>query len=93
MADADGKVNQDLVSVGGELILVSQFTLIAEIRSGNRPSFAHAAKGEKARKLFDELVKACQEKLSVKTGFFGEYMAVESINDGPVTLVLDTQKF
>lgn len=94
MADGEDKLNLTLAQTSGTLLLVSQFTLIADIGSGNRPSFAHAAKGVRARQLFDEVVATCREQnINVKTGFFGQYMAVRLTNDGPVTLVLDTQKF
>lgn len=94
MSDGEGKLNLDLEAAKAELLVISQFTLIADIGSGNRPSFAHAAKSDRAKLLFDELVSTIQSQLpTVKIGFFGLYMKVELENDGPVTLVLDTQKF
>jgi D-tyrosyl-tRNA(Tyr) deacylase len=94
MADEVGKLNRGLLEVGGELLLVSQFTLIAEVGSGNRPSFVKAAQGQQARTLFDQVVASCRQTLpQVKVGFFGQQMEVELVNDGPVTLVLDTKKF
>lgn len=93
MSDSEGKLNLDLSAAGAQLLIISQFTLIADIGSGNRPSFAHAAKNDRAKLLFDELVATAQSQLpAVKVGFFGLYMKVELENDGPVTLVLDTQK-
>ncbi len=94
MGDKSGKLNLNLNTVDGELLLVSQFTLISVVGSGNRPSFSHAASGDKAIVLFDDLVAVCRQYLQrVKTGFFSVYSEVELINDGPVTLVLDSQKF
>ena len=89
-ADADDKMNLDLSAVGGSVLAVSQFTLLADTRKGNRPSFIEAARGEKANDLYQcfcENVRAYG--LVVKEGVFGADMKVELINDGPVTIVLE----
>lgn len=92
-SDADGKMNLDIHQVHQEILLVSQFTLISDTSGGNRPSFAKAAKGEKALHLFNELKHDLEVQLvSVKTGFFGEYMELDLKLDGPVTIYLDSKK-
>ncbi|MDH2909742.1 MAG: D-tyrosyl-tRNA(Tyr) deacylase [Candidatus Eremiobacteraeota bacterium] len=91
--DENGKMNRDIHESGGALLLVSQFTLLGDARSGKRPSFITAAPGEQARNLY-EYVGSLLERaaLRVAYGRFGETMAVESINDGPVTLLLDSKR-
>ncbi len=91
-ADAAGRMNRSLLDVGGGLLAVSQFTLAADTNSGSRPSFTPAALPEDGRRLFDEFV-ACSRKLApdVQTGRFGAEMAVELVNDGPVTFWLQTK--
>lgn len=92
MADQAGKMNRTLKESGGAVLVVSQFTLYARTRKGNRPSFVDAASPEQARKCYDELIERLkQEKLSVSTGHFGEYMKVQLINDGPVTIIIDSR--
>ena len=91
--DETGRMNHDLSQVGGEVLLVSNFTLCGDCRKGKRPSFDPAERPERARELCEALVKALSQKgLSVKTGVFGAYMQVELINDGPVTVILDSRK-
>ncbi|MBX6422578.1 D-aminoacyl-tRNA deacylase [Thermosulfurimonas sp. F29] len=91
--DEAGRMNHDLSQVGGEVLLVSNFTLCGDCRKGKRPSFDPAERPERARELCEALVKALSQKgLSVKTGVFGAYMQVELINDGPVTVILDSRK-
>jgi D-tyrosyl-tRNA(Tyr) deacylase len=93
MADENSKMNLSLKDAKGELLIVSQFTLIADASQGSRPSFIKAAKAEVAKPLFDQVVKLCLDaEISTQTGFFGEYMKVELINDGPTTIVLDSHK-
>lgn len=91
MADKDQKMNLSLADTDGELLVISQFTLLADASQGNRPSFLAAAEAEKAKKLYQHFVDVCQKQLPTKTGVFGAYMDVELINDGPVTLILDSK--
>lgn len=88
--DAEGKMNLDLKQAGGEILAVPQFTLYADCRKGNRPSFTGAAEPEKAERLFNVLVKTLEGYgFKVKTGVFGERMEVELVNWGPVTIPLE----
>lgn len=88
-ADAAGRMNRSLADTGGGLLLVSQFTLAADTRSGNRPGFSTAAPPEEAEPLFDRLVAACRARHpGVETGRFGAHMEVSLVNDGPVTFLL-----
>lgn len=93
-ADAEGVMNRSLEEVGGEVLAVSQFTLFASTRKGNRPSWSRAAGPLAAEPLFDRFVALLQERLGrpVATGVFGADMAVSLDNDGPVTLVLDSRQ-
>ena len=85
-----GKFDLSLLDVGGEAIVVSQFTLIADTSKGNRPSFSDAAPPERAEPLYDAFCRALSELgLRVETGIFGERMQLELVNDGPVTIVLE----
>jgi D-tyrosyl-tRNA(Tyr) deacylase len=91
--DDDGRMNRSVVEAGGELLIVSQCTLYGDCRRGRRPSFESAARPEEARPLYDELVtKLRASGLKVKTGQFQAMMAVELVNDGPVTLVVESRK-
>ncbi len=89
-ADDAGKMNRSLRDTGGGLLLVSQFTLAADTRSGMRPSFTSAAPPAEAERLFNRLVAICREKHTsgVETGRFGAHMVVSLVNDGPVTFLL-----
>jgi D-aminoacyl-tRNA deacylase len=89
--DVDGKMNLSVREVGGEILAVSQFTLLADTRKGKRPSFIHAAPPEEAEPLFDYFCeRLCGVGVgSVKTGSFGAMMDVALVNDGPVTIVLE----
>ncbi len=90
--DADGKMNLPLREAGGELLVVSQFTLYANCRHGRRPDFFAAAKPASAVPLYEYFISLCREKgFHVETGEFGADMKVYSVNDGPVTLILDTE--
>lgn len=89
--DDSGKLNRGLEEAGGELLIVSQFTLYGNCRKGRRPDFLAAARPETAIPLYEKFVSLCAEKgFHVETGEFGAYMQVESLNDGPLTLLLDT---
>ena len=90
-ADAGGHVNRSLLECGGGLVLVPQFTLYADCRKGRRPSFTDALAPEPARDLFHRFVSRCQERLpGVRAGCFGAHMRVHLVNDGPVTVILDS---
>jgi D-tyrosyl-tRNA(Tyr) deacylase len=90
-ADDAGRMNRSLADTGGGLLLVSQFTLAADTRSGMRPSFTSAASPEHGRRWFDRLVAlACAAHAGVETGRFGAHMKVHLVNDGPVTFWLDS---
>lgn len=87
--DADGKMNLSLADTAGGLLLVSQFTLAADTRSGNRPGFSTAAPPDEAERIFDQLVAVCRARHGgVETGRFGAHMEVSLVNDGPVTFLL-----
>ena len=91
--DENGKTNLDLHSVGGELLLISQFTLYANCKKGNRPSFVEAAKPEKANALYEYIISECKKQVEVvEQGRFGADMKVELLNDGPFTIVLDSEE-
>ena len=91
--DENGKTNLDLHSVGGELLLISQFTLYANCKKGNRPSFIEAAKPEKANELYEYTISECKKQVEVvERGEFGADMKVELLNDGPFTIVLDSEE-
>ncbi len=90
--DDDGKMNRSLVDTGGEMLIVSQFTLLGDCRKGRRPSFVQAAPPEKAERLYDYFVYQVRLKgVSVATGQFQAKMAVSLVNDGPVTLILESK--
>jgi D-tyrosyl-tRNA(Tyr) deacylase len=90
-ADEQGRMNRSLADTGGQLLLVSQFTLAADTRSGMRPSFTRAAAPEHARHWFDYLLGLARvAHPRVETGRFGAHMVVQLVNDGPVTFWLDT---
>ena len=92
MADANGKMNRSLTEVDGAILVVSQFTLYARTRKGNRPSFIDAAGTEAARQLYESFIARIKEhRLKVATGSFGDYMLVSLVNDGPVTIIIDTK--
>ena len=90
--DEAGKMNLSLGNVSGELLVVSQFTLYGDARHGNRPSFIEAALPDKAVPLYEYTVKKLKEQFKVETGKFGADMDVELVNDGPVTILLDSAK-
>ena len=90
--DNEGKMNLSLLDIEGEALIISQFTLYADIRKGRRPSFTGAAAPHMANKLYEEFIRLMEEKIpgKVKTGSFGADMKVSIMNDGPVTIILDT---
>ena len=91
--DENGKTNLDLHSVGGELLLVSQFTLYADCKKGNRPGFTNAANPQKANAIYEYIISECKKLVEVvEKGEFGADMKVELLNDGPFTIVLDSKE-
>ena len=91
--DENGKTNLSLADVGGELLLISQFTLYANCKKGNRPSFIEAGSPDHANALYEYIIEKCKERVDVvEQGEFGAEMKVESVNDGPVTISLDTRE-
>jgi D-aminoacyl-tRNA deacylase len=86
----EGKLDRSLLETGGEALVVSQFTLIADTEKGNRPSFSHAAAPERAEPLYERFCQSLRDQgVPVHTGVFAARMEVESVNNGPVTIVLD----
>ncbi len=91
--DADGKMNLSLVDTGGAALVVSQFTLYGDARKGRRPSFVRAAQGPEAEALYEDVVAALRALgVDTATGEFGAMMDVELVNEGPVTILLDSAK-
>ena len=88
--DAEGKTNLSLADVGGSLLLVSQFTLYADCKKGNRPRFIYAGAPDEAEALYEYIIERCRENVPiVETGSFGAEMKVSLVNDGPFTIILD----
>ncbi|MGN0701346.1 MAG: D-aminoacyl-tRNA deacylase [Oscillospiraceae bacterium] len=89
-ADSDGKTNLSLKDVGGGLLIISQFTLYADCRKGNRPNFLLAKKPDEAERLYEYFTEICRREVpQVETGVFGADMKVELVNDGPFTVILE----
>ncbi len=89
-SDENDKINLSLAQVGGELLVVSQFTLYADCRKGNRPNFIQAAKPDTAERLYNYFIEYCRQKGNhVETGIFGADMKVSLLNDGPFTVILE----
>lgn len=92
--DENGKTNRSLMDIGGQLLLVSQFTLYANCRHGNRPSFTDAGDPQRAEQLYEYMIEKAKEQVPVvETGIFGADMKVSLINDGPFTILLDDAAF
>jgi len=90
--DEEGKFNKSILEVGGDILVVSQFTLYADCDKGRRPSFTSAARPEQAQVIIDVLLEKLREScLRVESGQFGAHMVVEIVNDGPVTIILDSK--
>jgi D-tyrosyl-tRNA(Tyr) deacylase len=91
--DAEGRMNRSVTEAGGSLLVVSQFTLYGDVRKGRRPSFDRAASGEQARALYERFVDRVRTHgLEVRTGIFQAMMQVELCNEGPVTIIADSEK-
>lgn len=92
--DAEGVMNKSVLDINGEIMIVSQFTLFAKTKKGNRPSYIDSAKGEEAIPIYNEFCAKVSQALGkpVATGEFGADMQVELLNDGPVTIIIDTKR-
>lgn len=91
--DENGKTNLSLKDVSGSLLLISQFTLYADCKKGNRPSFVKAGSPDHAEKLYEYIIEECKKECpTVERGVFGAHMKVELLNDGPFTVVLDSEE-
>ena len=91
--DSEGVMNKSLLDINGELILISQFTLLALTKKGNRPSYINSANHQIAIPLYEHFIKTCKNQIDdrVKTGAFGADMKVSLVNDGPVTIIIDSK--
>lgn len=89
--DENGVMNKSILDVGGEILSISQFTLQASTKDGNRPSYINATKGEEAVKLYEEYNKKLNEKVKTYPGVFGAEMKVSITNDGPITIIIDSK--
>jgi D-tyrosyl-tRNA(Tyr) deacylase len=90
--DAEGKMNRSVVDTGGDVLVVSQFTLLGDVRRGRRPAFDGAAAPDHARRIYEELVERLGTAVRVQTGVFQASMRVDSTNDGPVTVLVDSRR-
>lgn len=90
--DEDKKMNYSLLDINGEALIISQFTLLANLKKGRRPSFEYAAKPDKAKALYEKFVEEFSKYVKVQTGIFGADMKVYILNDGPATFILDSKQ-
>ena len=90
-SDTEGKMNLSVKDIQGEILYISQFTLFADTKKGNRPAFTGAAKPDVAEAFYQDFNRELAKEVPVKTGIFGADMQVELVNDGPVTIILDTK--
>jgi D-tyrosyl-tRNA(Tyr) deacylase len=90
--DENKKMNYSLLDINGEALIISQFTLLANLKKGRRPSFEYAAKPDKAKALYEKFVEEFSKYVKVQTGIFGADMKVYILNDGPVTFILDSKQ-
>jgi len=86
--DKQGKMNKSILNTSGEILLISQFTLYANSKKGNRPSYTDAAPSEQANRIYDAFGERLEQNIRLKKGIFGENMKIKLINDGPVTIIL-----
>ncbi len=89
--DESGIMNKSIIDIKGSILSISQFTLYADTKKGNRPSYIKALKSEYSSKLYDEFNKKLSEYINIKTGVFGAEMEVSLINDGPITIIIDSK--
>lgn len=89
--DENGIMNKSIIDIKGSILSISQFTLYADTKKGNRPSYIKALKSEYSSKLYDEFNKKLSEYINIKTGVFGAEMEVSLINDGPITIIIDSK--
>lgn len=90
-SDEEGKMNHSVLDVGGSILVVSQFTLFASTKKGNRPSYLNSAKPDIAIPIYETFVKRLSQVINTQTGIFGADMQINYTNDGPVTIILDTK--
>lgn len=89
--DEEGVMNKSILDANGKVLLISQFTLMADTKKGNRPSYVNAAKGDIAKPLYEKFIQKLKNHVEVQTGIFGEEMLVNINNDGPITIMIDSK--
>ena len=89
--DEKGVMNKSILDTNGKVLLISQFTLMADTKKGNRPSYVNAAKGDIAKPLYEKFIQKLENHVQVQTGIFGEEMLVNINNDGPITIMIDSK--